>query len=136
MKNSKAQVLSLSSVACYLVVIPLIYAGYLHYMESMNSLIVVQEEGKIRAEMDQLKYLFADSTQIRKLMMFYDPANQYSPVSQTNEKFEYSFPLIGKKELKIIKGKEDNIFRSANEQLYVVDSSSDSERLLHHSAGV
>lgn len=120
-KKSNRQRLPGYKIFVYLVILPLIYSAGLHYMNSMNGLIVLQVEGKARTEMDRVKYLLADSTEIRKLLLFYDSSNQYTAISKTNEKFAYSLPVLGQRELNIIKGKENNIFRSANEQMYEVN---------------
>jgi hypothetical protein len=118
--KSETTGLSFLDVALYLFLIPLAFTASLHFMEHNNRSPEVRLEALARTEMSKLKYLIADSAEVRKHLAFYSPENKYVGISQTNEAFNYSLPVLGLRQLKIIKGKEDNIFRSATHQQYVV----------------
>jgi hypothetical protein len=118
--KSETSGLSLLDVMLYLFLIPLAFTASLHYMEYNNRSPEVTFEARARTEMSKLKYLLADSEEIRKYLLFYSPENEYKPISQTNMAYNYSLPVLGQRTMKIIKGKEDNIFKSATHQQYVV----------------
>lgn len=112
--------LSFSSVLFYLLLVPLTFAGSLHYMECKNKSLEFGQSSKIRADMSTIKNLIANSQEIRKHLIFYDAANKYTVISVSNEVFNYSLPLLGQREFNLIKGKEENLFKSAEETLFAV----------------
>ena len=119
-RRTEADTLPWLEVALYLFLIPATFAACLHYFENQNKSTEVTVAGKVKGDLTPLKYLLANFAEVRKSLLFYFPENQYREVTKTNEAFNYSFPLLGQRELHIIKGKEDNLFRSATHQQYVV----------------
>jgi hypothetical protein len=113
--------LPFSSVVFYLAMIPLFFVGSLHYMECKNKSLVHQLEAKVNTDMTTVKYLLANSAELRKHLPFYSEDNKYTAVTITNDAFNYTLPLLGQKEFKLIKGKEENIFKSPQESLYSVN---------------
>lgn len=122
-ERSKADSLSGTQVALYLFIMPLLFTASLHYLESQNKSLELRTSENYKADFSRLKYVLADSKEVKKHLMFYSPDTEYKRASKTLETFNYSLPLLGQREMKIIKGKEDNLFRSANHQQYVVNSS-------------
>lgn len=109
-----------SSVIFYLLLVPLFFAGSLHYMESKNKSQVYSIDVKVNTDITTLKYLLHDSQETRKCLPFYSQDAVYTPVSPSVDLFNYSLPLLGLREIRIIKGKEENIFKSPEESLYSV----------------
>lgn len=108
------------SVLLYLFLMPLAFTASLHYMEASHKLLEVRVEQKAKGDMSRFKYLLADSYEVRKHLLFYSPENKYTEISKTNEAFNYTLPVLGHREMKFIKGKEENLFRSATHQQYIV----------------
>ena len=120
--KSKADNLPASTVLLYLFLMPLAFTASLHYLDSKHSTLELKRSDNPIGDMSRFKYLMADIEEIRKTLLFYSPDNQYIPISKTNHAFNYSLPVLGQREMKVIKGKEENLFRSANEQEYIVVS--------------
>ena len=119
-KKEELNSLSSSSVIFYMFMIPLTFSACLHYMDCKNLSIEVKAERIVVGDMSTFKYLVADFEQIRKYLPFYSENTVYQKISNTNQVFNYTFPVIGQKEMKIIKGKEENVFRSSTESVYIV----------------
>ena len=89
-------------------------------MESKNKSQVYSIDVKVNTDITTLKYLLHDSQETRKCMLFYSQDAVYTPVSPSVDIFNYSVPLLGLREIRIIKGKEENIFKSPEESMYSV----------------
>lgn len=121
-QTHRADGLSAAEVALYLFLMPLAFTASLHYLEWQGKSLELQVESRVRGDFSRFKYLLADSAEVRKHLLFYPPDAAYTPISKTNEAFNFTMPVLGRREMKIIKGKEESIFRSAEHQQYTVTS--------------
>ena len=119
-RNAQVDRLPATSILLYLFIMPLLFTASLHFLDANVGSVEAFTNVKARGEMQRFKYLLASSDGVRRSLLFFSNDTVYTTVSVTNEAFNYSLPVVGRTEMRFIKGKEDNIFKSATEQQYLV----------------
>lgn len=100
----------------FLFLVPFGFSFIVHYISSVDSQIAFERETKIENDLNQIFGYFTDMTKMREHFLFHLPTTEYKQKTATLQLFNYSLPILGTQEMKLIKSKEESIFRSETEK--------------------
>lgn len=118
---TKPAFMSIPEVAFYLLVIPLIFTASVHFITAQDSDQTALASASLSKDMNILEHSLKDFHSFRRNLPFFSNATVYSKVSPTNEVFNYTLPLLGTQEFKIIKAKEELKYVSNGEKVLSVE---------------
>lgn len=105
--RDKALSLTYFEVLFYLVLVPLSFTYAVHFISSKNMETIFQQSKVLKVDVNKISSYSTDYKVFRELLPFYNEGNKYKIISETNELFNYTLPLLGTQEFKIIKAKEE-----------------------------
>jgi hypothetical protein len=120
MKDVAVLKMSALEVAFFLVAIPLAFSFAVHYVSSKNDSFATKREVQIVAGLGTVEAFLANTEKMKTVLPFYSPDNRYKKSSLNSEVYNYSFPLLGQQEVKIVKSKEETRYLSQEDKLHVV----------------
>lgn len=108
-------------VLLYLFIIPMCFTYAVHFISSKSANMTFQKEIIIKADMNKLNSYVTDFKVFRELLPFYRDETKYTKISDTNDAFNYSLPILGAQEMKIIKAKEEMKYITQAEKVQTVE---------------
>ena len=127
---------SITTIGCFnvfflLFVLPLGFSFGIHYIVSKTYLLKTRSEVQLAGSADLAYQILGDLSHVKKSLIFYDENIQYNKISETNHAFHYQLPLLGKKEIKLIKSKEETLRPTKDKKVLVVGDGSSAGDLQH-----
>ncbi len=107
-------------VLFYLLLIPLSFTYAVHFIDSKNAEVSSYKEAILSLDSTKLNTYATDFRVFRELLPFYKQDNKYTKTSDTNEGFNYTIPILGTREMKIIKAKEEMKYIAQGEKVQTV----------------
>lgn len=120
MKEVPAMKMTAAEVAFFLFFIPFVFSFAVHYVSSKNDSFSTKREMQLVTGLGAVEAFLSDTEKMKTVLPFFSPDNQYKKSSLKSEIFNYSFPIIGQREIKFVKSKEETRFLSQNEKLHLV----------------
>lgn len=104
----------------FLLLIPLAFTFTIHYLSSVNQSYNLRKEISVVRTNNNLAEYVKDEHSMRKIMLFYSPKSQDKKTTKNSVTYPYDFPLIGQREVKFLKSKEETRLASQEEMLHTV----------------
>lgn len=120
MKEVSVMKMSAAEVVFFLVFIPLGFTFAVHYVASKNDSFATKREARIVTGLGSVEAFLASPEKMKTVLNFYSPDNRYRKASQNSEVYDYSFPIVGQRQVRIVKSKEETRYLSPDEKLHLV----------------
>ena len=120
MKEASVMKMSAAEVAFFLFIIPLAFSFAVHYVSSKNDSFSTKREVQIVTGLGAVEAFLSNTEKMKTVLPFFSPDNRYKKSSLNSEVYNYSFPIIGQREIKIVKSKEETRYLSQDQKLHLV----------------